>query len=265
LGTGNGYWERIVHFHELMSRDYPGCDEGLIVVRSLYLFFTGLGCEELNLSHPLNNRLQVGSYPNYLWLEQYARKLITASSIKGFNQVAKRLCNTEEFLSANYEVEAALKLHLGGLEVSFLERSSTPTPDLLVNLGNTNLNVEVSSLNSPMEEMLMMNFVTKLNWLKPFEVAVGGYVNKVPSSKQLINILNQVNAAVNRVKKERKVKKLSFQRARSYEKRFQDTRCPGSIPQFRRPFNALAPIFLSFLSVNPLFSPLYGSPLTNMK
>ena len=35
--------------------------------------------------------------------------------------------------------------------------------------------------------------------------------------------------------------------------------------QFRKPFNALFSMFLSFLSHSPLFTPLYASFLFNMK
>jgi len=150
---------------------------------------------------------------NYQWLVQYARKLLTASSLMGFKSVAKRLASEKEYLTANNEIEVALKLFLQKLEVTFSEISSKPKPDLIVGIGRDAIGVEVSSLKPPDEEtwvQMLYHGITASSFRK--KAAVGGFVSKVPSSPQeRQKILDQLNTKIDEVKESRKVEKLNFE------------------------------------------------------
>lgn len=207
-----GYWNWIIRSHERMSKDFPTGEEGLRAVRFLRSFFEQMGCEQLHANHPLHNRLSVGYDPNYLWLVQYARKLLTASSLSGFKHVARRLIDPREYLAAHNEIEVALKLHLEGLHVSFPSVSSQPTPDLILRLGSDTMRIEVSSLHQPDEEMrvqMLFDQIITLSFLHG--VASGGFVNKIPSLKIVEEVVDRVKESIDRVKVARKAEKLNFQ------------------------------------------------------
>jgi len=173
-------------------------------------FFEQIGIEELPRNHPLHNRLSIGMVPNYSWLVQYARKLLTASQLSGFEKVARRFANPREYLAANAETEVALKIYLEGLGVSFSRVALQPTCDLIVNLDSEVIRIEVTSLNPPDEEMLVEALVSRVNALGfKKEVATGGFVSRVPSPKILEEVLKQVDQAIDEVKDSRKVKKFN--------------------------------------------------------
>jgi len=207
------YWEWVVKSHEKMSKDFPTGEEGFKAVLFLRSFFEHIGCEVIPRDHPFQNRLSVGMEPNYQWLVQYTRKLLTASSIKGFKSVAKRLANPREYLAAHNEIDVALKLYLQKLDVTFSERSSEPKPDLIVDIGRDMIGVEVTSLNPPDEEMRVQMLVSQIitsSFLK--EATTGGFVSKVPSSfAKIQEIIDQLNKAIDQAKESRKVEKLNFE------------------------------------------------------
>ena len=51
------YWDRILRFHESVSKRYSSGEEGLRAVRFLRHFFEKLDCAGFSRDHPLNNRL----------------------------------------------------------------------------------------------------------------------------------------------------------------------------------------------------------------
>lgn len=207
-----GYWDRIVRSHERMSKDIPTGEVGLKAVRFIRSFFEQGGCERLHINHPLYNRLKVGFDPNYLWLVQYVRKLLTANSLTGFDWVARRLIDHREFLGAHNEIEVALKLHLEGLPVSFSGINTRPTPDLILRIGNETIRAEVSSLHPPDEETRVWKLhdhIITSSFLQG--VISGGFVRKIPSLKTLNEVANQVNKAIQRVKEARIVEKLNIE------------------------------------------------------
>lgn len=207
-----GYWNRVIKFHERISRDYPSGEEGLQAVYFIRSFFEQRGHEKLGSNHPLDNRLHIGLDPNYLWLEQYARKLLTACSLSGFEQVAKRLGNTTEWFSAHTEMEVALKLHLEGLSISFCSVSAHPTPDLVLEMDYKKIRVEVSSLHPPEEETRIQMLVNQIIMLSRREgVVSGGYVNKVPSPRMMKTVVDNVKKAIDRVKEDHILEKVNIE------------------------------------------------------
>jgi hypothetical protein len=181
-------------------------------VRFLASFFEQTGCEALAGDHPLHNRFLVGFEPNYQWLTQYARKLITVSSFSGFEQVAKRLGNSKEFLPANNEIEVALKLHLEGLPVSFARFASAPIPDVLTIIDGQTVRMEVSSLNRPDYEkwnQMFLNHLLGATFVKG--LMSGGYLNTIKSFSILQEAIVQVNEAIERVKQSGNIEKLNIQ------------------------------------------------------
>lgn len=206
-----GYWDIIVKFHQRFKKDYSIGEEGLKAVKFLRAFFEKRGCESLPRDHALHNRLGVGAEPNYLWLEQFAKKIQKASSLSKFEQIAKRLVNPKTFSAAYNEIEIGLKLHLEGLDVSFLTLDSQHTPDLILRLDNGLTRIEVSSLNPPVQETRFRMFLDQFIYFQMSrEVVSGGYVNKIPSPKEMETIVNQVNESINRSRDTHKVEKLNF-------------------------------------------------------
>ena len=206
-----GYWKTIIDFHERGYEKYPTGEEGLKAVKFLRPFFEKRGCNSLPREHSLLNRLGVGAEPNYLWLTQYMKKIQRASSLSGFEQVAKRLVNSKQYLTANYEIEVALKLNLEGLNVSFLSVGSQSTPDLRLRLNNSTTRIEVSSLNPPDQETQYHMFLNKIIQLHfSLEVVLGGYVTRIPSTEKMETFVNKVKEAIDSSKEAHKVEKLNF-------------------------------------------------------
>ena len=206
-----GYWNGVLRFHENISKDYSN-GEGLRAVRFLKHFFEELGCAGFPLDHPLNNRLLFGAEVNYQWLIQYAKKLHTASSLSGFEEIATRLTDQRTFLNANNEIEVALKFHLAGLDASFVPTDyNHQTPDILLKINKNEYHVEVSSLNPPDQESLMWMFhpqLVSLTFSKGF--VSGGLINRIPNKKVLTEIVNQVKEKTEQIKITNEYVKLSF-------------------------------------------------------
>ncbi len=205
------YWDRIVHFHERGYENYPTGEEGLKAVKFLRSFFEKMGCESLHPDHPLYNRLGAGFEPNYLWLVQYVRKIQKVSHLSGFERIAKRLTNPKDYLASHNEIEVALKLHLEGLNVSFLSADSQHTPDLILRLNNDPKRIEVSSLNPPEQETRFHMFLDPIIHLSFSRgVVSGGHVNKIPSSTKMKKLLIQVKESIDKSKEAKKVEKINF-------------------------------------------------------
>jgi hypothetical protein len=206
------YWDGILRFHKNVSKGYSSGEEGLRAVRFLKHFFEKLGCAGFSRDHPLNNRLSVGIEQNYQWLIQYARKLYTASSLSGFEDIASRLTDHRTFLDANNEIEVALKFHLAELDVSFVPIDYThQTPDILLKINKLEYHVEVSSLNPPDQEALMWMFHAQLTPLTSFKGLIsGGLINRIPNKNKLIEIIEQVKEKTEQIKETNESVKLSF-------------------------------------------------------
>jgi len=191
-------WDRIIQIHQKMAHDYPSGEEGLSAVRFFANFFILYGSNILPKDHPLTNRFFVGAEFNYQWLIQYATKLKTATSIPGFSEVAPRLTKTKSFLSANSEIEIALKFHLAGLTISFIPTDSNKqTPDLLIDIKDRKFTVEISSLNRPTQDTNMWSLhsgITQLTIGK--NLSAGGFINKIPTPKVLERILGKVEEKI---------------------------------------------------------------------
>jgi len=204
-----GYWNSVVRSHERMSTDFPNGEKGLRAVRFLRSFFEQMGCEQLHPNHPLHNRLSIGFDPNYLWLVQYARKLLTARSISGFERVAKRLID-REYVAAHNEIEVALKLHLEGLDVYFSCADSRHTSDMILRLGGDTVRIEVSSLNPPEEENRVQQLISQ-SWVLTMKgVVSGGFIGRISSFKKLNYVIDRMREAADIVTRTRQMKKLSF-------------------------------------------------------
>lgn len=194
-------WDRIIQIHQKMAYDYPSGEEGLSAVRFLSNFFINYRSNILPKDHPLTNRFFVGAEFNYQWLIQYAKKIKTATSIPGFSEVAPRLTKTKSFLSANSEIEIALKFHLAGLTISFIPTDSNKqTPDLLLDIKDRQFTVEISSLNPPTQDTNMWSLhsgVTQLTIGKG--LSAGGFINKIPTPKVLERILGKVEEKIDEI------------------------------------------------------------------
>lgn len=206
-----GYWEHILSFHERYTQEFPRTKEGFNAVLFLNSFFEKIGCDGFTRDHPLDNRLSAAFPQNYAWLIEYSRKLLTATSIQGFEQVARRLGSPQTFLAANNEIDVALKLSLQNMEVMFPRISSSASPDLVVVVGDKKINVEVTSLNPPEQESFAnILFSTIFGQGARKRVASGGFVGKVPTRAKLQEILETINKGMDQAIGSQTVQKLDF-------------------------------------------------------
>jgi hypothetical protein len=205
------YWDRIIEIHQKMAKDFPSGENGLSAIRFLVNFFVKNGHDRVPNGHPISNKFYAGAEFNYQWLIQYAKKLNTTNSIPGFSEIAPRLSNPKTFLSANNEMEAALKFHLAGIYTSFIPTTmSKRTPDILIKTKNIEYNVEVSSLNPSDQETLMWAIHSQLSHLTGSKgLVAGGLINKIPNPIVRDNILNRVKDKIDEVQATKKVGKIN--------------------------------------------------------
>ena len=186
------FWDNMVRFHELGKKDHPDADEGRHGVRYIRSVLEPVWKDDLSGQHPLRSRIGWAGAGNYLWLEQYARKLHSASQIKGFDAVVSRLGQPDEYLAAFSEIEVALKLHLSGLEVSFVPPGDLASPDLTVKVGKTVFNFEVTSLNTPDEEMRINELFSRIIGSGIGKVIRGGYISRAPRHDEIEMLADRV-------------------------------------------------------------------------
>jgi len=194
-----------------MSKGFPTGKEGFKAILFLRSFFEHIQCKGIAQDHPLYNRLMIGLEPNYQWLVQYARKLLTASSIKGFESRSERLADSREFLGLHSEIEVALKLYLQDLDTAFCQTSSEHTPDLIVNTDGDRIRVEVTSLHRSDEEARMWLLANRITASSIPKAASGGYISSVPSSEKIDEIMNQLTETIDEANRSREVKRLNFE------------------------------------------------------
>ena len=207
-----GYWDNILKFHQSVNEDNPIAEEAIKSIKFLRAFFEKRGCENLPPDHPLHPRLGVGAQSNYLWLKQFTKKIQKASSLSEFDQIAKRLINPKTFLTAYFEIEISLKLHLEGLNVYFVNVDAKHNPDMKIKVDNKLTNIEVSSLNPPDQETRFQTFLDHILHLHmSLEVVLGGYVNRIPSPKEMEKIFDQLKESINKSKDAHKVEKLNYE------------------------------------------------------
>jgi hypothetical protein len=204
-------WDAIRRNHQRLSEGFPTRSEGLRAIDLLACILEHGNREELAYDHPLRNRFVVGAEFNYQWFVQYARKLVTASRLRGSEEVTKRLSEPKEFFGANNEIETALKLHLEGLKVSFVKRETIPTPDIVTTVRGQSLHAEVSSLNRPDYEawhVLFMNHLLDSTFRNG--IAAGGYLVAAKSWSKTEEAIRQIDEAIRRVKESDKTEKLNI-------------------------------------------------------
>lgn len=203
------FWDNMLRFHELAKKDFPDAGGGRRAVRHISSVLGPIWKDELTGQHPLRSRIGWAGARNYEWLEQYARKLHTATSIPGFDAVLARLGHPDEYVGAFAEIEVALKLHLYGLEVSFVPTEADASPDLTVNIGRTAFNVEVTSLNPPDEESRVTDLLSIITAAQIRKAVTGGYISRAPRQDELEKLAVSVVQAIDRAYTEHSVEKVN--------------------------------------------------------
>ncbi|MCK5291698.1 MAG: hypothetical protein KAR39_06755 [Thermoplasmata archaeon] len=146
------FWDMTLTFHESASSGYDSGEDALKAVLYLESLLRDDWDETQTLDHPLRSKLVQASEPNYLWLMHFAQKLQKLSTTKGSEGVIKKLAIAAEYNGALAELDFALKLHLGGIRVEFIEASpETQTPDLMAEFDGHLAGLEITSMNLPDE------------------------------------------------------------------------------------------------------------------
>ncbi len=204
-----GFWDHIIQFHELAKKDFRDADEGRKAVRFIRSVLEPVWHDELSGQHPLRSRLGWAGARNYEWLEQYALKLHIATGIPGFDAVLARQGRPDEYVGALAEIEVALKLHLSGLEVSFVPPGDLASPDLMVEVGKTVFNIEVTSLNPADEESRATDLMSIITVAQMRKAVTGGYISRAPRQDEFEKLGDRVVKAIERAYEEHSVEKVS--------------------------------------------------------
>ena len=204
-------WDRIIEIHQNMTQDYPSGERGFSAIRFLVNFFVKNGCDRIPNRHPLTSKFFLGAEFNYQWLIQYALKIEIANSIPGFSEIAPRITNPKTFLNANSEMEVALKFHLADLKTSFIPTDfKKKTPDIRLEIKDTEYTVEISSLNPPDHEGFMWSLHSGLSQLTIGNgLTAGGFINKIPNPKVQEKILSQVKKNIAEIHETKEAVKIS--------------------------------------------------------
>ncbi len=199
----------MLRFHELAKKDFPDADGGRQAVRYISSVLNSVWKDELSDQHPLRSRIGWAGARNYEWLEQYAKKLHTATSIPGFDAVLARLGQPDEYVAAFSEVEVALRLHLAGFEVSFVPPGDLASPDLTVKVEETVFNVEVTSLNPPDEESRATDLFGIITVAQMRKAVTGGYISRPLRQDEFEILGDRVVKAIDRAFSEHTIEKVN--------------------------------------------------------
>ncbi len=199
----------ILTFHEHAGKGDPSHNSGLEAIHSLREIF-GLDWEP-DSRHPLRSRLAISSEPSYQWLIHFVRKLRELSKMPGHEPILVRLGNSYTFPSALSEMEFALKLKLRGHSCKYVPLESVPTPDLTAEFGNQPVDVEITSLNLPYEDDIVIGALSIVTTMSMQANCVsGGLYSRVPKLGEFKEIRMMAQERISLAKSEHKMVELNI-------------------------------------------------------
>ncbi|MHA1303856.1 MAG: hypothetical protein ACTSPI_09155 [Candidatus Heimdallarchaeaceae archaeon] len=204
------YWDTILDFHKKQSEATKIGIEGYKAFKFIHKMAL-----QLNFDFPSSPYMNVRFISNshYPWLIRFAKILALISQIPNYETHVKRFFsnNFETSLSAIYEIEIALRLHIEGIDIKFPEESqNSKSPDVVMNLDDGKYNIEVTSINYPQSVQWMNELYTKIISLGfRNRVKLSGNLMEPHSKKQIKLFLAKLQDAIQNYKTSNSVKRIS--------------------------------------------------------
>jgi hypothetical protein len=210
-GSINDGWDEVLQFHETACKNIPNGKAGLIAIKTIRRI---LGAKwtppkpgisfEYSPWMGIHNRFWHAYEPNYRWLIHFARKLEGLTRIPGNERVIDRFHVPEEYPSLIGEMDFGLKVSLSKISCSYDFEKGKPTPDLIATIGNEQVDIEITSLNRPREDVVGME---ALDWVPRTVIEAkcvsGGIWGRVPTNVQFERVKKKVLAGIKKAKAKR--------------------------------------------------------------
>lgn len=175
-------WDRMLNFQSQLYDNAVLTVNGFKAIEYIY----GLA-RRLDLSFPSSPymRSRFNSNSAYDWLIRFAKILEILQTYDNSIEKIKRIFSEsfEVSLSAIYEVEVALRLHLNDLEIELPRaQPASKSPDIIVTINSKKYNIEVTTINYPQSVKRINYLYTEIQRL-----ALQFKMNILGSSFQFIN------------------------------------------------------------------------------
>lgn len=167
------YWDVAEQLHTRYAKEFPETEAAVGAIRRIRRvlgpFWKPQGFHE----HPWSMFIMVAPRPREL--THLALKLETLERIPGHEKILPRLGSPDTFPAAWHEADFALKLSLNGFWCRFVPETKDPRWDLEAEIGGEIYEVEVTSLNPPLEDQLSATLSSAVfTVMVQYHVAVGG-------------------------------------------------------------------------------------------
>src|SRR2546426_4801589 len=209
MSTQITYQEHILRFHELAHEGDPSGKEGLDSIRSIFRI---LGPDwNPDARHPLRSKLGLCSEPNHKWLIYFDHKLKEISLMPGSDHVLARFSSSDTYLGALAEMDFALKIRLSGYPCRFAFQRGEPTPDLVAEIAGQEIDIEITSLNQPYEELAGFDALNSVLWPTIYSrCRSGGIWARVPSQRETNEVREKISQVVAQAISERRMGELNI-------------------------------------------------------
>ncbi len=125
----------------------------------------------------------------------------TTEKVEGSDDPIARLGVAEEYAGAWAELDFALRLQLAGIPCEFIPRTPIPTPDLCCEIKDEKVDVEVTSIARPDEDMVSLWIMGEITGHLFQQGCVGGGLfGKEPNQGEAKQLLEKVVDAAQRAK-----------------------------------------------------------------
>ena len=187
----------LIDFHRKTHFNHPSGKEGFEALNFIVDLIEKNKIKIIT-PHPLIYHFMAAYELNYLWLIQYAKKLILLSKIKGSEKLYKQFGHQNEYTKSMYEVETALKAYTNKLDVEFIPTTNTRTPDLLIKNEYKEFYIEITSLDAQKEFQLVNDFYFDIvNFSFVNRMKIGGTIVSFNLTKKKIEeITNEIKSKI---------------------------------------------------------------------
>lgn len=167
------YWDTAEWLHTQHAKEFPETEAAVGAIRRIRRMLEPFWKPQGFHEHPWSMFIMAAPRPREL--THLALKLETLERIPGHEKILPRLGSPDTFAAAWHEADFALKLGLNGFRCRFVPETNDPQWDLEAEIGGEIYEIEVTSLNPPLEDQLSATLSSAvLAVMVQHRVAVGG-------------------------------------------------------------------------------------------